>query len=115
MTTIFDTFFEIFEIPKIKYETPGRVEDNDGEICEWYIEEDYPSIEPVFFDLLCYYETYLWGKEKNTKLNSYELKHDLIKIILEEYNNTEGDLKKEIKRDIQEIFSDCYGGIKNEY
>ena len=50
-----EEFFEYFQIPKIEYKEPGRCVDDAGEICEWYISYDYPSIEPVFFDLLNYY------------------------------------------------------------
>ncbi len=45
-------FYKTFDIIKIEVEEPSRTVDDDGEISEYYVEEIYPPLEPVFFDLL---------------------------------------------------------------
>lgn len=39
-----EQFFKAFGIEKIKYEIPSREYDDDGEICSYYVEEQYPEI-----------------------------------------------------------------------
>ena len=103
-----DEFFKLFDIKKVEYREPARVEDNNGDLCEWYIEYDYPCIEPVFFDLLNLYEVQYRGREVNCPLKSYNLKLCLMQSLIDLYNVIEDKLKEELKRDIQNIFEDYY-------
>ena len=85
-----EEFFEYFQIPKIEYKEPGRCVDDAGEICEWYISYDYPSIEPVFFDLLNYYNTLLNGTPLMVdNITEYKLCKALADAILERVKELE--------------------------
>lgn len=110
MDNIYDTFYETFGINKLEVREPGRTVDNDGEICEWYIDYQYPSIEPVFFDLLNIYEVQYNGPAFVINITEHNLKQCLIKKILELYNNLEQNIKKEFKQDIKDTFVEYYGG-----
>ena len=103
-------FFEVFEIPKIEYREPGRAVDDDGEVCEWYIDYDYPSIEPVFFDLVNLYNVHYTGREVNCPLIETNLKKCIMQSLLDLNDVLDDDLKAELKRDIQDIFKDYNGG-----
>lgn len=108
-----DKFFEIFEIPKIEYRTPGRTYDCEGELCEWYVERDYPSIEPVYFDLLNLYEVQYNGEPLTVNLKEYDLRKTLQDALVKLYEEeTDTEIKLELKADIQEIFKDYYGEEK---
>ena len=105
-----EEFFEYFQIPKIEYKEPGRCVDDNGEICEWYISYDYPSIEPVFFDLLNYYNTLLNGKPLMVdNITEYKLCKALADAILERVKELEKetDVTQE-KQDIYDILEDYY-------
>ena len=103
-----DKFFEIFEIPKVEYRTPGRTVDDEGEICEWYVERDYPSIEPVYFDLLNLYEVQYNGVPLTVNLKEYDLRKTLQDALVKLYEEQTEEIKSELKADIQEIFKDYY-------
>ena len=52
--TIEEKFFKTFGIGKREYETPSREYDDDGEICSYYVEEEYPEItDRVILELIC--------------------------------------------------------------
>ena len=102
-------FFELFEIPKIEYREPARVEDCNGDICEWYVTEDFPSIEPIFFDLLNIYEVQYNGNPIVINLTAFDLKNYLQEGLINLYNNSTEDIRKALKEDIQYTFKEYYG------
>lgn len=101
---IFYEFYELFEIRKIKFKEPSRTVDSDNNICEFYISETYPAIEPVFFDLLD-----ILGKYTDFKhvlpADSFKIKEELVKIFVYLYEQLPENKKKELKKDIQEVFN----------
>ena len=105
-------FFEYFNIPKIEYREPGRTVDTLGDIAEWYVDYDYPSVEPVFMDLLNYYNTCLGGTPLSVdNITEYKLCKVLTDAVLKRVleMSLEEDVEME-KQDIREIFTDYYGG-----
>lgn len=109
-------FFEYFNIPKIEYREPGRTVDDNGDICEWYIDYDYPSIEPVFMELLNYYNVQLDGDRLSVD-NMTE--HKLCEVITDAILARVKELSKETdvtmeKADIREIFTDVFGEESEE-
>lgn len=107
-------FFEYFNIPKIEYREPGRVVDDEGELAEWYIDYDYPSVEPVFMDLLHYYYGNLHGNRLfiSGAIEPYILCNTLSEAILGLFLDAEEkglDMSEE-KEEVREIFTDFYGG-----
>lgn len=109
---ILNEFFEYFNIPKIEYREPGRTVDDNGDICEWYIDYDYPSVEPVFMDLLNYYNMQLGGTPLFVdNITEYKLCKVLADAVLKRVleMSLEGDVEIE-KQEIREIFTDYYGG-----
>lgn len=110
-----DEFFEFFNIPKIEYKEPGRTVDDNGDICEWYVDYIYPSIEPVFMDLLHYYYGNLHGNKIFISgcIDSYSLCNTLSDAIIGNIKDAEAsglDMSDE-RADIKEIFEDYYGGV----
>lgn len=97
-------FFELFEIPKVEYKEPSRMVDNNGDICAWYVNEDYPIIEDVFFDLLNLYEVQYNGQIISTNLSEYDLKSNLMKCLVNLYDALNDELKQQLKIDVQDIF-----------
>ena len=109
MSNIFDKFFETFGIEKIPYKTPGRTYDYDGELCEWYIEYEYPSIEPVFFDLLNILNVqYSYDNTIYCELNAYNMRLNLVQGLLDLYESLGEELKGELRQDVYETFKDYY-------
>ena len=109
MDNIFDKFFETFSIEKIPYKTPGRTYDCDGELCEWYIEYEYPSIEPVFFDLLNILNVqYSYDNTIYCELNAYNMRLNLVQGLLDLYESLGEELKGELRQDVYETFKDYY-------
>ena len=109
MSNIFNKFFETFGIERIPYRTPGRTYDDEGELCEWYIEYDYPSIEPVFFDLLNILNVQYQEKKTNfCELNDYNLRLNLVQGLLDLYESLDEELKGELRQDVYETFHDYY-------
>ena len=98
-------FYELFEIPKVRYNTPGRTYDDNG-VCEHYTEEVYPEIEPVFFDLLNIYEVQYHGDLVITSLKANMLKNQLKDSLVILYNKLDEEKKKELKEDIQSTFKE---------
>ena len=105
-----EEFFKLFEVGKIEYRTPGRTVDDEGEICEWYVEREYPPIEPVFFDLLNLFVQYNYDKTIYCPLREYSLCLNLVQGLMELHSELNEELKEELKRDIQDIFTDYYEG-----
>lgn len=112
--SIIDEFHESFNIPKIEYKQPGRTVDDDGDICEWYTWEDYPSIQPVFMELLNYYYGNLHGTKifMSCEITPQNLCCTLVEAII---GNIEDSIKRGINmedeiQDIRDIFTDYYGG-----
>lgn len=106
-----DKFYEYFNIPKVEYREPGRVYDDDGELCEWYISEEYPSLTPVFFELLHYYYGNLHGDELPlTEMRANTLLETLTTALVERVMllEQEHDMSDE-KNDIKEIILDYIG------
>jgi len=109
MNNIFDKFFETFGIEKIPYKTPGRTYDGDGELCEWYIEYEYPSIEPVFFELLNILTVqYSYDKTIYCELKDYNMRLNLVQGLLDLYESLDSELKGELRQDVYETFKDYY-------
>lgn len=108
MSNIFDKFYETFNIAKIEYSSPGRTVDGDGEICEWYLDYEYPSIEPVFFDLLNILDVQYNTDKINTFLNDYDLRLNLVQGLLNLYETLDPELKEELKRDVKDVFDEYY-------
>ena len=104
-------FFEYFDIPKIEYREPGRTVDDNGDVCEWYIDYDYPSAEPVFMDLLNYYNTQLGGTPLSVdNITEYKLCKVLLDAILKRVKEIEVEQGITFEKDdIKEIFTDFYG------
>lgn len=107
---MYEEFYELFNIPKIEYKQPGRTVDDNNEICEYYIDYQYPPTEPVFFELLNYYNTCLWGKLFNVQdITEFSLcntlRENIVKRILE-LSKTQ-DTSEELQ-DIYDIFNDYY-------
>ena len=101
-------FYKTFNILKIEVEEPSRTVDDDGEVCEYYTEEVYPPIEPVFFNLLKLLNDY---NKYNFVLPTKpeRLKDELVKIYLYVYGWLEESKKQEFKQRVQDIFEDYYG------
>ena len=105
-------FMELYEIPKVKYQVEGRDVDEEGNIASWYEEEDYPSIEDVFFELL-----YLanWYDESTVdkievRLTSYSLISSLCEffcgLYLEYVKDSRFEELEKLKKRVQEVFID---------
>lgn len=110
MSKCYEEFYELFNIPKIEYTSPGRTVDEDGEICDYYIEKEYPSIEPVFFELLNYYNTSLLGEafavEEISEFTLCNALRERIVCRVMELSKT-ADVSEEIQ-DIYDILDDYY-------
>lgn len=111
MSKCYEEFYELFKIPKIEYTSPGRTVDDEGEICDYYIEKEYPSIVPVFFELLNYYATSLGGEtfaveevSEFTLCNT--LREKMVNRVLE--LSKTADVSEEIQ-DIYDILEEYYG------
>ena len=105
-------FMELYEIPKVKYQVEGRDVDEEGNIASWYEEEDYPSIEDVFFELL-----YLanWYDESTVdkievRLTSYSLISSLCEffcgLYLEYVKDSRFEELEELKKNVQDVFTE---------
>lgn len=105
-----NSFYEYFNIPKINYYSPGRTYDSEGNCCEYYIEMCYPSIEPVYFQLLVFYNHYLDGTPLTcTDIDSHSLCNQLTSAILQRVQELEQtqDVLEE-KQEVYDIFEDYY-------
>ena len=109
MSNIWNEFYKLFEIKKIDYKEPGRVVDDNGDICEWYIDKGYPDIEPIFFDLLNIYRVQYSGKEVYGAYTESNLKKGLMQCLVDLYQISDDSIKEELKKDIQFEFEDYYG------
>lgn len=114
MNSVSDEFFKLFEVAKVEYREHGRDVDDEGNLCSWYVDYDYPCIEPVFFDLLNIYEVQYSGREFNCPLKSYNLKMCLMQCLIDLYNVIDDDLKQSLKEDVKYTFEEYYGGVKHE-
>ena len=107
------TFYSIFDVTKIKYKSPAREVDNEGNISAWYVEERYPEIEgTLFFELLQIYNEYesIHGRTISClNIDSNKLVKVLLDSIVVAYNFmilNDKEKAKEFKRDIEECFKE---------
>lgn len=103
-------FYELLNIPKIEYTTPGRCVDDDNEICDYYCEYHYPSILPVFFDVLDYYLYYMNGepfglREVSTPKLCKKLQNKVVERLL--YLSNYHSIEQE-QQELYDIFDDYY-------
>lgn len=104
---LINEFYKTFDIIKIEVEELSRTVDNNGKISEHYVNEFYPPIEPVFFDLLELLNEYnTFNYVLPTKPD--RLKEELIKIYLYVYEQLDNEKRLEFKQKVQDIFEDYY-------
>jgi len=107
-------FYDLFEIPKAKYKTLSRTYDADGEV-EYYIEEQYPDIEGVFFDLLYEYSQNYRFITKEVKLGEEHsparLKESLAELYIDTYKSIKDN--RELKQTVQDIFKEYIALIED--
>lgn len=101
-------FYELFEIDKVEIETPSRVVDDDGDVCEWYIEEQYPNIYPVALELIALMNQYGYMSSFQ-KDNEAEVEEELKDTLM----NVHWELRKiqkdeEFKNNVRDIINDYF-------
>ena len=115
-----EQFFKAFGIEKIKYEIPSREYDDDGKICSYYVEEQYPEITAErlleLLDILrTHFECYFWGNfsfdliRKHSSHNGfYECEYrtggNIKEIIISSFVAMKDKLKKEVKNQVRKVF-----------
>lgn len=112
-----EKFCEIFEIDKLKYETPGRDWDEEG-LCSYYIEECDPSFEDsLFFELLDLSEDLEIDIDLNVK--PLDIPHQLRNILpervckafIDKYNSLED--KKSFKEEVKDYLNTYINDVVN--
>ena len=113
MDSMLDKFYKTFEIKKVKYYSPAREVDEDGNISAYYEELQYPYIcGDIFFDLLDlaeYFDVDLFeGIKKPEKCSRFYLTEMLISDLLDGYESMDTEKAADFKEEIQELFEGYY-------
>lgn len=105
-----DKFYQIFKLDKVKWREPAREVDDDGNVCAWYINEDYPPFtDQVIVDLICLLAEQNINIVGRTRL---ELIEKLQKACIDKYQSLEilfsdGQSDKFVQ-DIRDVFQQVY-------
>lgn len=105
-----DKFYKLFKLDKVKWREPAREVDNDGNVCAWYINEDYPPFtDQVIVDLICLFERQGIHVVGESRLQLIER---LQKACINKYESleilfTDGQADK-FAQDIRDVFQQVY-------